>query len=179
MLRYILINVPTSTLASLGLVCLYQHRSAMITKNEQDGGRSSVVRASEFYSEDPGFDPLAVQGQGKRQFVVPLSQLLCRPFCVFSFLFLNFFNVSSDLCFRFLIMKKSTCFLHISFLWPAVQYSFLKTPKRGGVLPPIQVKTARNKSSLCPVRTLSTVDLVRVIFVIDRHGGLVVKASAS
>ena len=34
-----------------------------------NGGRSSVVRASEFKSEDPGFDPLA--GQGRAQFFYP------------------------------------------------------------------------------------------------------------
>ena len=34
-----------------------------------DGGRSSVVKASEFESEDPGFDRLA--GQCKRQFFCP------------------------------------------------------------------------------------------------------------
>ena len=34
------------------------------------------VRASEFYSEDRGFDPLAGQGDG--QVSVPPSQLLCR-----------------------------------------------------------------------------------------------------
>ena len=35
-----------------------------------DGGRSSVVRASEFDSEDPGFDPDPLAGQGVRQLVI-------------------------------------------------------------------------------------------------------------
>ena len=34
--------------------------------DDNDGGRGSVVRASQFKSEDPGFDPLA--GQGEEQF---------------------------------------------------------------------------------------------------------------
>ena len=38
---------------------------------------SSVVRASELQFEDPGFDPLAGQGE-ERVFSVPPSQLLCR-----------------------------------------------------------------------------------------------------
>ena len=46
-------------------------------------GRSSVVTASEFKSEDPGFDPV-----GGDSFSIPPSQLLCRfdypdpPWCV-------------------------------------------------------------------------------------------------
>ena len=39
---------------------------------QRDWGPSSVVRASELKSEDPGFDPLAGQGE---------SQLLCRLVC--------------------------------------------------------------------------------------------------
>ena len=40
------------------------------------GGRRSVVGASEFKSEDPGFDPQAGQGEGVLS--VPPSQLLCQ-----------------------------------------------------------------------------------------------------
>ena len=36
-----------------------------------------MVRESEFKSEDPGFDPLAGQGEGQVLFAPP-SQLLCR-----------------------------------------------------------------------------------------------------
>ena len=44
-----------------------------------DGGRRSVVRASEFKSEAPGFDPLAGQGEDRGSFSILPSQLLCRP----------------------------------------------------------------------------------------------------
>ena len=46
-----------------------------------DGGRGSLVSASsELKPEDPGFDPLAEQGD--TQFVsVPPNQLLCRLVC--------------------------------------------------------------------------------------------------
>ena len=37
-------------------------------------GRNSVVRESEFKSEDPWFDPLA--GQGERQFLCPSESTL-------------------------------------------------------------------------------------------------------
>ena len=40
------------------------------------GGRSSVVRASEFKSEDPGFDPLA--GQDNDQFFCPSESTLVQ-----------------------------------------------------------------------------------------------------
>ena len=54
------------------------------------GGRSSVVRASEFKSEDLGFDPMAGQGeghgegQGEGQFFyptqyTPVQTCLCLP----------------------------------------------------------------------------------------------------
>ena len=43
------------------------------------GGRGSLVRQSEFKAEDPGFDPLAEQGE--EQFSVSSSQLLCRLVC--------------------------------------------------------------------------------------------------
>ena len=45
------------------------------------GGRSSVVRASEFKSEDPGFDPMVGQGGGQDFFCIPARQLLCRLVC--------------------------------------------------------------------------------------------------
>ena len=46
----------------------------------QNRGCSSVVRESEFKSEDPGFDPMV--GQGEEQvFCPPPSQLLCRLVC--------------------------------------------------------------------------------------------------
>ena len=41
------------------------------------GGRSSVVRESEFKSKDPGIDPMAGQGC----VFVPPSLLLCRLVC--------------------------------------------------------------------------------------------------
>ena len=41
-----------------------------------DRGCSSVARESEFKSKDPGFGPLA--GQGENSFSVSPSQLLCR-----------------------------------------------------------------------------------------------------
>ena len=44
-----------------------------------DGGLGSVVRESEFKSEDPEFDPLTAQGE--RVFSVSPSQLLCIPVC--------------------------------------------------------------------------------------------------
>ena len=40
------------------------------------GGRSPVVIESEFKSEDPGFDPLAGQGQG--QFFCPSESTLVQ-----------------------------------------------------------------------------------------------------
>ena len=50
------------------------------TKTNIDGGRGSLVSASELKPEDPGFDPLA--GQGDTQFFsVPPNQLLCRLVC--------------------------------------------------------------------------------------------------
>ena len=42
-------------------------------KRVHDGGCSSVVRASAFTSEDPGFDPLV--GQGEEQFFCPSESL--------------------------------------------------------------------------------------------------------
>ena len=45
-------------------------------------GRGSVVRASEFKSEDPGFDPLAGLGMIRDMFSVSPSQLLCKDLFV-------------------------------------------------------------------------------------------------
>ena len=57
--------------------------SALITSTfvvfRFNGGRSSVVRVSEFYSEDPGFDHEAGQGEG--QFFC-LSQSTLVHICV-------------------------------------------------------------------------------------------------
>ena len=49
-----------------------------------DGGErgSVVMSASEFKSEDPGFDPIPWRGRVKRQFLsVSPSELLCRLVC--------------------------------------------------------------------------------------------------
>ena len=45
-----------------------------------DWGRSSVVRESEFKAEDPGFDPLA--GQGELQFFLSLRVNSCADLFV-------------------------------------------------------------------------------------------------
>ena len=59
-----------------------------------DGGLySSVVRASEFESEDPGFDPLA--GQGDTQFLCPSESTLV-PTC---FYLLVHGHLPRDFCF--------------------------------------------------------------------------------
>ena len=50
-----------------------------LTKQLTDGGRGSVVSASEFKSEDPGFDSLAEQGSAAVS--VPPSRLLRRLVC--------------------------------------------------------------------------------------------------
>ena len=44
------------------------------------GRRSSMVRQLEFKSEDPGFEPLSVQGEG--QFFCPLRVNSCADLCV-------------------------------------------------------------------------------------------------
>ena len=53
---------------------IYYHFDLIVAV--QDGGRSSVVRASEFKSEDLGFDPLAGQVEG--QFFYPSESSLVQ-----------------------------------------------------------------------------------------------------
>ena len=43
-----------------------------------DGGRSSVVRAAGFKSDDPGFDPLEEQGEGP--FFCPSESTLAQTY---------------------------------------------------------------------------------------------------
>ena len=58
--------------ASPSICVRYRCPSTAIRHN---GGRSSVVRASEFKPEDPRFDPLAGQGEG--QFFCPPRDNSC------------------------------------------------------------------------------------------------------
>ena len=73
-------------IASVGIVHLTGSHSVAYNNgdnNDCSGNRecqcSSVVRTSDFKSEDPGFDP--VTGQGGERFSIPPSQLLHRLVC--------------------------------------------------------------------------------------------------